>query len=75
MQLQFFSVSTKLNSFEDDAWGGKHLKLDYNKVLRWVKQRPNKSVKKQAHTLPDSKGNRSDKDGRLWVINLSLIHI
>ena len=56
-------------SFEDDAWGGKHLKLDYNKVLRWVKQRPNKSVKKQAHTLPDSKGNRSDKDGRLWVIN------
>ena len=55
-------------SFEDDAWGGKHLKLDYNKVLRWVKQRPNRRVKNQAHILPNSKGERSDREGRLWVI-------
>ena len=52
-------------SFEDDAWGGKLLKLDYNKVLRWVKRRPNKPVKNQAHTLPG----KEKTEGRLWVIN------
>ena len=51
-------------SLEDDAWGGKNLKLDYNKVLRWVKRRPNKPVKNQAHTLPG----KERREGRLWVI-------
>jgi hypothetical protein len=51
-------------SFDDDAWGGKNLKLDYNKVLRWVKRSPNKPVKKQAHTLPG----KEKTEGRLWVI-------
>ena len=51
-------------SFDDDAWGGKNLKLDYNKVLRWVKRRPNKPVKNQAHTLPG----KEKVEGRLWVI-------
>jgi len=51
-------------SNDDDAWGGKYLKLDYNKVLRWVKRRPNKSVKNQAHSLPG----KDNREGRLWVI-------
>jgi len=51
-------------SNDDDAWGGKYLKLDYNKVLRWVKRRPNKPAKAQAHTLPG----KDQRQGRLWVI-------
>jgi hypothetical protein len=68
VNVQKLTEELQKYSFEDDAWGGKQLKLDYNKVLRWVKQRPNRKAKEQAHTLPDSKGNRSDRDGRLWVI-------
>ena len=47
-------------SFDDDAWGGKLLKFNYNKVLRWVKRRPNKPVKNQAHTLPGKEKQRAD---------------
>ena len=52
---------------DDDAWGGKHLKIDYNKVLRWVKRRPNKPVKHQAHRLPLIIS-KDQKEGRLWVV-------
>ena len=68
VNVQKLTEELQKYSFEDDAWGGKNLKLDYNKVLRWVKQRPNKIVKTYAHTLPDNKGNKSDREGRLWVI-------
>ncbi|MBT3902483.1 MAG: hypothetical protein HOF20_06450 [Pelagibacteraceae bacterium] len=69
INVQKLTEELQKYSFEDDAWGGKNLKLDYNKVLRWVKQRPNRRVKNQAHCLPDSKGNKSDREGRLWLID------
>ena len=58
-----FTEELQKYSFEDDAWGGKAHKLDYHKVLRWVKQNPNKKVTKQVRLIPGS-----EREGHLWCI-------
>ena len=54
-------------SREDDAWGGKKLNIDYNKVLYWVRKKKNPGLKVSKQALRVDAIDDKEKV-RLWCI-------